>query len=113
MKDSNIYLKDIADKAKEAIQYCDNMTEEDFLRDGKTQSAIILKLIVIGEEARKLTEEIKSQINLPWRMIIGFRNMAVHEYFDIDLTQVWNTVQSDLPDLIKKVDDYINLDSRS
>ena len=40
------------------------MTKESFLLDGKTQSAVILKLIVIGEEARKLPDEIKNKIKL-------------------------------------------------
>ena len=49
MKDSNIYLKNIVDKANEAIGYCDKMSKKDFLADNKTQSAVIMKLIVIGE----------------------------------------------------------------
>ena len=40
-------------------------------------------------------------------MIMGFRNMAVHEYFDIDLVQIWNTMQMDIPDLIDKIEDYL------
>ncbi|HCC59881.1 MAG: hypothetical protein A2402_00630 [Candidatus Staskawiczbacteria bacterium RIFOXYC1_FULL_37_43] len=107
MKDSNIYLKNIVDKANEAIGYCDKMSKKDFLADNKTQSAVIMKLIVIGEEAKKLPEEIKLAIDLPWRMIMGFRNMAVHEYFDIDLVQIWNTMQMDIPDLIDKIEDYL------
>ncbi|MEK7562687.1 MAG: HepT-like ribonuclease domain-containing protein [Patescibacteria group bacterium] len=107
MKDSNIYLKNILDKAREAIFYCDKMSEKDFLDDSKTQSAVIMKLIVIGEESKKLPEEIKSKIDLPWKMIIGFRNMAVHEYFDIDLVQIWNTIQTDIPDLIDKIENYL------
>ncbi len=107
MKDSNIYLKNILDKANEAVKYCEGMSEKDFLDDGKTQSAVIMKLIVIGEEAKKLPEEIKSAIDLPWKMIAGFRNMAVHEYFDIDLSQIWNTIQMDIPDLISKIEHYL------
>jgi len=33
--------------------------------------------------------------------------MAVHEYFDIDLSQVWDTIQMDIPDLINKIEDYL------
>lgn len=107
MKDSNIYLKNILDKANEAVEYCDGMLEKDFLSDSKTQSAVIMKLIVIGEEAKKLPEEVKSKIDLPWKMITGFRNMAVHEYFDIDLSQIWNTIQADIPDLVAKIEFYL------
>lgn len=108
MKDVNIYLKNILDKAHEGIAYCEDMTMEVFLEDEKTQSAVILKLIVIGEEAKKLPDNIKNAVNLPWRMIIGFRNMAVHEYFDIDMSQIWSTIQTDLPQIIKEVSAYLN-----
>ena len=107
MKDNNIYLKNIIDKAREAFEFCDEMLEKDFLNDAKTQSAVIMKLIVIGEEAKKLPEEITSKIDLPWKTIVGFRNMAVHEYFDIDLSQVWDTIQMDIPDLINKIENYL------
>lgn len=108
MKDYSVYLKNILDKAQEAIGFCRGISNENFLKDEKTQSAVILKLIVIGEEATKLSEEIKSAINLPWRSIIGFRNMAIHEYFDIDLSQIWTTVQDDLPNLIGKIEVYLS-----
>lgn len=81
MKDINVYLNNILDKAEEAIQHCQRILKDDFLQDDKTQSAVILKLIIIGEEAKKLTEEAKSKIDLPWRMIIGFRNMAILGYY--------------------------------
>lgn len=106
-KDNNVYLKNIVDKAEEATEYCKDFTAESFLKDEKTQSAVILKLIVIGEEAKKLPEEIKNKINLPWKMIIGFRNMAVHEYFDIEVSQIWETVKNDLPVLIKEIKAYL------
>ena len=107
MKDINIYLKNIIDKAQEAVQFCQSMTKESFSLDGKTQSAVIMKLIVIGEEARKLSDETKGKIDLPWRMIIGFRNFAVHEYFNVNLERIWDTLQNDLPSLITKITDYL------
>lgn len=107
MKDLNIYLRNILDKAKEAEEYCRDISKEEFLKDDKTQSAVILKLIIIGEEAKKLPEDIKQKIDLPWKMIIGFRNMAIHEYFNIDLSQIWTTVRTDLPHLVNQIDIYL------
>ncbi len=105
-KDNTIYLRNIIDKANEAIEFCADKTLEDFLQNKMLQSAVVMKLIVVGEEARKLPPEIIEAINLPWRMIIGFRNMAVHEYFNLDLDQVWFTVQHDLPELVQKGEAY-------
>ena len=106
-KDNSVYLKNIRDKAEEAMKYCEGFTAEIFLKDDKTQSAVILKLIVIGEEANKLPDEIKSNIHLPWIKIVGLRNMAVHEYFDIEMSQIWKTVQDDLPTLLKEINNYL------
>lgn len=52
---------------------------EKFTVDGKTQSAIIMQLIVMGELAKKLPDELKVKINLPWKLMAGFRDFAVHE----------------------------------
>lgn len=107
MKETSVYLNNIIDKAREAAGFCVGMSEEEFLKDGKTQSAVILKLIIIGEEAKKVPEEVTSKIDLPWRMIKGFRNMAIHEYFNIDLVIIWHTVQNDIPSLITKIMTYL------
>ena len=106
-KDSKIYLKNMLDKAQEAIEYCSGFALSDFTKDSKTQSAVMMKLIVIGEEAKKLPKELMDNINLPWKDIIGFKNIAVHKYFDIDMLEVWKTVQSDLPELISQISKHI------
>jgi len=106
-KDNTLYLRNIIDKAGEALSFCAGVTLPDFLQNNMIQSAVVMKLIVIGEEARKLPPEITESIDLPWRMIMGFRNMAVREYFNLDLGQVWVTVQEDLPELIRKSERYL------
>ena len=108
MKDTDVYLHNIIDRANEATIYCKGKSQEDFLKDGKTQSAVILELVVIGEEAEKLSKEVRREINLPWRKIIGFSNVAVRKYFDVDLNQIWDTVQNDLPHLIQVIKSYLN-----
>ena len=110
MKKNNlVYLHNIIDKAVEAVGFCDSVLLPDFLQNNMLQSAVVLKLIVIGEEARKLPPEIQDAIPLPWRMITGFRNMAVHEYFNLDLEQIWVTVNEDLPELILQCKEYLVL----
>ena len=105
-KDNSLYLRNIIDKATEAVGFCTGVTLPDFLQNNMLQSAVVMKLIVIGEGARKLPPEITEVIPLPRRMIKGFRNMAVHEYFNLDLEQVWVTIQEDLPELVKKSSEY-------
>lgn len=45
-------------------------------------------------------------------MIVGFRNMAVHEYFELDLNQIWVTMQEDIPDLVHKINSYLNVNAK-
>ena len=59
---------------------------------------MIHHLQIIGEAANALsTETLSSYSEIPWRQIIGLRNMLVHEYFKIDQQVIWDIVQLDLP----------------
>lgn len=83
------------------------MAKEDFLADQKTQDAVILKLLVIGELAAKLLDEhadfVANYPKVPWRQMKGMRNRMAHGYFDRDLDVVWDTLQTDLPGLEAKL----------
>ena len=78
-----------------------------FLVDQKTQSAVIMQLIVIGELSKKLPEDLKAKIDLPWKLMAGFRDLAVHEYFELDLRQVWDTANRDVPAVREKLESFL------
>jgi uncharacterized protein with HEPN domain len=65
--------------------------------------------VVIGELSKKLPEELKSQIDLPWKLMAGFRDFAVHEYFGLDLQQVWDTASRDVPIVKEKLENYLKV----
>lgn len=61
-------------------------------------------LQVIGEAARVLTSEIRSQHpEIPWTKIIGMRNVLAHNYFEIDFDIVWIVVEQELPSLKQSI----------
>ena len=107
MKRDKENLELITGACLKIYQFLGGASKEEFLKDEKTQSSVILQLIIIGELAKKLSEESKSKIDLPWRLIAGFRDLAVHEYFELDLSQVWETATQNVPDLAKKIKKYI------
>ena len=73
-----------------------------FLRDAKTQDAVLRRLMVIGEAAARLTEETCLRFTqLPFRKMAGLRNRVVHDYGQIDLEIVWDTATAHLP-LVRK-----------
>lgn len=103
MKDENVYINQILDAISKIESFVSNMTRETFDGDQKTQSAVIMQLMLIGEVSKKISDKTKATINLPWKDIAGFRDMAVHNYFEIDLDIVWNTIQEDIPVLKSKL----------
>jgi uncharacterized protein with HEPN domain len=70
--------------------------------------AIIKTIEIIGEAASKVSATCKAEnSNIPWRDIIDMRNRLSHGYFDVDLDIVWETVQTDIPNIIKALSQII------
>jgi len=104
MQTDKEYLFDILDAARLALKYINNKTKEEFLQDVQCQDAVIRRIEIIGEAARKVSKETKSAILLPWGDMVSMRNFMIHDYDDIDLTIVWETVLRDLPQLINTLE---------
>jgi uncharacterized protein with HEPN domain len=94
--------------AKEAMEFAADKTRKNLENDRIRVLAIIKSIEIIGEAASKVTEEFKSENkNIPWNDIISMRNRLIHAYFDVNLDIVWQTVNSDLPDLVKALEKTI------
>jgi uncharacterized protein with HEPN domain len=97
------YLSHMLEASRLAREYVLGLKKDDFLHDRRTQQAVVLNLITIGEAAGRIVSEFKefaaSHPEIPWGQMRGMRNRMAHGYFDIDLNIVWETVQSSLPDL--------------
>ena len=104
MRPEKLYLLDIVEAAEAIQRFCEPINEEIFLKDELRQSAVLQKLIVIGEAASRLLVDFKKAHNeIEWEDIVGFRKIAVHEYFAILWPIVWNTTNQDIPELYKKI----------
>jgi uncharacterized protein with HEPN domain len=68
------------------------------------QSVCIRHLEIIGEASSKISKKLENDYpKIPWREIIALRNMVAHEYFRVDVAEVWITIQQDLPPLKEQV----------
>lgn len=98
------YLAHMFEAAEQACTYVEGLDKETFLADKRTQQAVILNLLIIGEAATKLLKDheafIASYPQVPWRSMKGMRNRIAHGYFDINLDVVWETVDTALPELL-------------
>ena len=95
------YLGHMLDAVKLARSYTEGLSKEEFLADKKTQQAVIMNIVVLGEAATKMAEVCADLIgqfpNLPWKQMRGMRNRLAHGYCDINLDIVWDTVQEAFP----------------
>ena len=104
MRPEKLYLVDIVEAADAIERFCREIKFDDFLRDELRQSAVLQKLIVIGEAAAHLPGEFqKRHPEIEWADIVGFRNIAVHEYFAVSWPIVWVTVNQEVPALRRQV----------
>lgn len=107
MKNDRVYLQQIEEAVGKIKDFVHGLDHERFFVDQKTQSAVIMQLALIGELAKKVTKATQSDISLPWKDITGFRDRAIHDYYQIDLEIVWTTIADDLPLLEKTVREYL------
>ncbi len=108
MQHDLIRVRHMLAAAKEAMEFAAGKTRMDLEKDRLHMLAIIKSIEIIGEAASKVTEEFKSENNnIPWDDIINMRHRLIHTYFDVNLDIVWQTVKTDLPDLIKALEEII------
>src|SRR5437868_12206218 len=71
-----------------------------FLADPKVQVWMIHHIRIIGEAVRPICDELTHlDPVIPWAQIVGMRHILVHDYFGVDLDEVWNVVEKDIPSL--------------
>ncbi|MCB2263816.1 MAG: DUF86 domain-containing protein [Candidatus Thiosymbion ectosymbiont of Robbea hypermnestra] len=101
------YLEHIQQAAADARSFVEGLAKDDFLTDKRTQQAVIMSLIIIGEATAKVmdgyAEFTQAHVEVPWRSMRNMRNRLAHGYFDINLDVVWETVQEWLPELLKQL----------
>ena len=99
MRKQKEWLKDIL----EAIEHIEKYAakgENEYSQNELIQKWMIYHLQIIGEAASKISNEIQVKYaSIPWSQIVSLRNIIVHEYFGIDLEEIWNTITIDIPNL--------------
>ena len=94
---------------KKMIKYCNDINSlmarlntdlERYKTDISFQYSCNMCIIQIGELSNRLSDEARENSkNIPWRAIVGMRNLHAHDYENVDLEIVWNTLLEDIPGL--------------
>jgi len=103
MRDGNERLLDILEAIEEIERYAVRGREA-FLQDELVQVWMVHHLQIIGEAAARLPLDLRSASpGVPWKQVIGLRNILVHAYFRVDPDEIWVVVDHDIPELREEV----------
>jgi uncharacterized protein with HEPN domain len=95
----------IQEAIMEITSYTSGIDLSKFKSNSMIRFATIKQIEIIGEAAKNITEETRNQYpDVAWKEISDLRNILVHEYFGIDMSLIWQIVQSDIPDLKQKLE---------
>jgi len=101
------YLRHILEAIERIQHYVDGMDEVTFLKDSKTQDAVIRNFEVIGEASRNIERYHKQFADehdyLPLGFAYEMRNALAHGYFKVDMEIVWKTIHASLPELYAQI----------
>lgn len=98
-------LWDMLDSARAVVQFTQGRRFEDLLGDRMLRSAVERGLEIVGEAARRVsTETHQAHPGIPWRSIIGLRNVLAHEYDEIRYEILWKLCRDELPLLIRQLE---------
>ena len=92
---------DMLDAARRAVEFTRDVTLEDFLADEMRGMAVERSLEILGEAARRVSDSFRaSNPEIPWRDLVGQRNVLAHDYGDIDRGRVWEAATQEAPELV-------------
>ena len=99
------YLWDMLQAARDIFKFTTAMSFEQFSKDKKTRFAVERQLLAIGEAAIRVSISFqKNYSEIPWRQIVGQRNVLAHEYGEILVERIWLVVKEEIPKLIQALE---------
>lgn len=103
-KNVKIFLEHILESINLIEKYIKDKEKSDFLKFTQLQDSVIRRIEIIGEAMKNIPSDFKgSHENIPWKEIIGMRDILIHQYFGVDLELTWEVVKIDLPKLKKSI----------
>lgn len=96
-KDPFIYLDDILFSIRLIEQYIQGLSFETFEHSYEAQDKVLRRLEIIAEAAKKLPEQLRTDNpDIPWKSIIGLRNIISHAYDEVNLVEIWTIISKHL-----------------
>jgi uncharacterized protein with HEPN domain len=98
-------VEDMLRAMRKILDYARGTTRQTLPTDPMRLDAVLYEIVVMGEAARRLSQEFRDrQPDVPWRDIIGMRSIVAHGYDQIDDDELWQVIDHDLPVLLPKLE---------
>ena len=105
MPRDEVLVADILRYARQAERAAGGLTAADLEADPDRQSMVLWPLIVLGEAAAHVSDGYRqAHPDIPWRRMIGLRNVLIHDYSGVDMAAVVEVTQVHIPDLIRRLE---------
>jgi uncharacterized protein with HEPN domain len=106
----SIYIGHIRDAMQHALEFTADLDYEGFAADERTFYATVHALEIVGEAAKRVPDEVRGlEPTIPWRKMAGMRDVIIHRYDQVDLLQVGDVVQSNLEEILPRLERLQNL----
>ncbi|MDZ7587116.1 MAG: DUF86 domain-containing protein, partial [Patescibacteria group bacterium] len=96
VKTDKVYLEDILDAIDKITSFVQGTDFTQFEKDVMKQDAVIRRFEIIGEASGRLTKNFQNKYpKFPFRESKNMRNILIHDYSEVDLRDVWETIEKD------------------
>jgi uncharacterized protein with HEPN domain len=111
MRSDPALLTDVLEAAEAIGKFTAGRSRDSFIVDDLVRSAVLAKLMIIGEAAGNVSTAIRDKYpEVPWVKIRGLRNVVIHAYHEIDWTVVWNAAVINVPELVEHLEGIMRND---
>ena len=108
-----VYLLHIVDALQDILDFLQGKKYSDFVASKLLINAVVRSFEIVGEATKNLSEGFRNaNPDIDWRGMAGFRDVLIHQYFGIDLVNVWDAYVHFVPDTLPKLqalDSYIQM----
>ena len=105
VKKESVYFQHIMDAIDRIASHLGKLSFSDFMDTSVVQDAVVRQIEILGEAAKHVSESTRARYpDIPWKVMAGMRDKMIHDYFDVDLSLVWETATDDIPLLKSKIE---------